>query len=67
MKSWINVENSYADNAAIIAFAAAARKLGLSVFFDPDFSQLICIASGTDAIEMEKKVKCGVFSRDTPA
>ena len=66
MKLWINVENSCAgDNAAIIAFAAAARQIGLSVFFDPNLP-LICIANGADAFGMERKAERGIVSNTPP-
>jgi len=70
MKLWTNIEKlSEGDSSpeAIIAFMTAARNIGISVFFDPYFPQLMCIASNTDAIEMERKAERGVVSSTPPS
>jgi len=61
MKYWLNLEDRKEQD--IETFSEGAAKIGLTIFADSDYPNLICICSGTDTQEMFQKMEGGVVVR----
>jgi len=62
MLAWININKSEEEvkGDGLQVFIKASERIGLSIFADTDFPELICICDGQDAQTMAEKASRGI-------